>query len=50
MNTLPLLLRSVQSNPVITQRLLAKKLNISSPCLLKLTFENKELVHLEQIV
>lgn len=29
MNTLPLLLRSVQSNPVITQRLLAKKLNIS---------------------
>lgn len=29
MNTLPLLLRSVQSNPVITQRLLAKKLGIS---------------------
>ncbi len=29
MNTLPLLLRSVQSNSVITQRLLAKELNIS---------------------
>lgn len=29
MNTLPLLLRSVQSNPVITQRLLAKELDIS---------------------
>jgi len=29
MNTLALLLRSVQSNPVITQRLLAKELNIS---------------------
>lgn len=29
MNTLPLLLRNVQSNSVITQRLLAKELNIS---------------------
>ena len=27
-----------------------KELNISSPCLLKLTFENKELANLEQIV
>ena len=27
-----------------------KELNISSPCLLKLTFNNKELVNLEQIV